>query len=78
MTVSLFFRFVEISRQCTVRARREARKNNKRAITFFEVMALWVELFVAAARLHHPIHVGRLMPTLLRRRLRPRPRNMSK
>jgi hypothetical protein len=43
---------------------------------FFEVMALWVELDLLVGWLHHPVRVGRLMPTLVRTRVRARPRNM--
>ena len=43
---------------------------------FLEVMALCLSSLLRSAWLHHPVHVGRLMPTLVRRRPSSRPRNM--
>ena len=58
------------------RSRSNNRAKNERAITFLEVMALWLSSLLRSAWLHHPVHVGRLMPTLVRRRPSSRPRNM--
>src|SRR5262249_23421040 len=49
---------------------------NKKGHHRYRVMAL-ESAGLVEVWLHHPVRVGRLMPTLIRTRLRPGPRNMS-